>query len=195
MKYVEIKNLREKIYFTPDEVANFLGIKNESANVLCHRYTEKKLFLRLKKDLYILEEKWRNLKLEEKFKIGNILFVPSYISLMTALSYYQLTTQIQREFYESVTTKKRKVFIVDGAEFHYYKINSKYYFGFIKINDFFIAEKEKAFLDCVYLSSLGKYKFDIYSLDLDKLEKRKIEKYLQIYPEKTKKFFLKIWKI
>ncbi|MCM8802495.1 MAG: hypothetical protein NC827_04205 [Candidatus Omnitrophica bacterium] len=151
--------------------------------------------MRLKKDFYILEEKWQNLKIEEKFKIANILSVPSYISLMTALSYYEVTTQIQRNFYESITTNRKKIYIVDEDEFHFSKISSVFFFGFIKKDDFFIAEKEKAFIDCIYYYSLGKYKFDISSIDKSKLEKNKIEKFLEIYPEKTKKAFYKIWKI
>ncbi|MFN3551400.1 MAG: hypothetical protein ACK4WJ_06305, partial [Endomicrobiia bacterium] len=96
MKYTEFKKLKNKIYFTPEGVANLLKIKFDSAKVLCYRYAKSGLFIRLKKDFYILEEKWWNLKIEEKFKIANILSVPSYISLMTALSYYEVTTQIQR---------------------------------------------------------------------------------------------------
>jgi predicted transcriptional regulator of viral defense system len=194
MKYLKLKELKERIYFTTRDVAELLGIKKESAKVLCYRYTENGLFVRLKKDLYILREKWDILNVEEKFKIANILLVPSYISLMTALSYYQITTQIQREFYESITKKRKKIYSIENSDYHYFKVKSEFYFGFKKIDNIFIAEKEKAFVDCIYLYSIGKYKFDIFSIDFKKLEKRKIEEILKTYPLKTKKIFLKIWK-
>ena len=43
---------------------------------------------------------------EQKFIIANIYQVPSYISLMTALDYYEITTQMQRDFIESVILKR-----------------------------------------------------------------------------------------
>ncbi len=194
MKYLKLKELKDKIYFTTRDVAELLEIKKESAKVLCYRYTNNGLFVRLKKDLYILRERWDILSFEEKLKIANILVVPSYVSLMTALSYYQITTQIQREFYESITKKKRKIYFVENSDYYYYKVKPEFYFGFKKIDNIFIAEKEKAFVDCIYLYSIGKYKFDISSIDFRKLEKRKIEKILENYPLKTKNLFLKIWK-
>jgi len=194
MKYLKLKELKDKIYFTTRDVAELLEIKKESAKVLCYRYTNNGLFVRLKKDLYILRERWDILSFEEKLKIANILVVPSYVSLMTALSYYQITTQIQREFYESITKKKRTIYFVENSDYYYYKVKPEFYFGFKKIDNIFIAEKEKAFVDCIYLYSIGKYKFDISSIDFRKLEKRKIEKILENYPLKTKNLFLKIWK-
>jgi len=194
MKYLNIRELKEKIYFTTNEIAEYLGIKKESARVLCSRYSKKGLIIRLKRDLYILREKWETLSIEEYFNIANMLQVPSYISLMTGLYYHQITTQVQRRFYESISLKRSIYFSIEQTEFHYHKINRKFYFGFFKKDKIFIAEKEKAFVDTLYLTSLGKYKFDVSSVDLRKLKKNKIEKILKIYPEKTNKIFIKIWK-
>ena len=194
MKYINIRELKEKIYFTTYEIAEYLGIKKESARVLCSRYSKKGLIIRLKRDLYILREKWETLSIEEYFNIANMLQVPSYISLMTGLYYHQITTQVQRRFYESISLKRSIYFSIEQTEFHYHKINRKFYFGFFKKDKIFIAEKEKAFVDTLYLTSLGKYKFDVSSVDLRKLKKNKIEKILKIYPEKTNKIFIKIWK-
>ena len=57
MKYINIRELKEKIYFTTNEIAEYLGIKKESARVFCSRYSKKGLIIRLKRDLYILREK------------------------------------------------------------------------------------------------------------------------------------------
>jgi len=195
MKYGLLRNLKDKVYFSANDISEILGIKINSAKVLCSRYTKKGLIIKLKREFYILKEKWGILSTEEYFKIGNILQVPSYISLMTALSYYGITTQIQRGFYESICLKRSKTYIIDNITFSFYKISPSFYTGFEKVNDFFIAEKEKAFLDAIYLSSLGRYKFDIPSIDIEKLDIEKLRILLNIYPERTKKIISKIWKI
>ena len=194
MKYGLVRNLKEKIYFSPNDISKILGIKINSAKVLCSRYTEKGLIIKLKREFYTLKEKWEILSTEECFTISNILQVPSYISLMTALSYYGITTQIQRDFYENICLKRSKSYIIDNRTFYFYKITPAFYTGFKKVNDFFIAEKEKAFLDAIYLFSLRRYKFDISSIDIEKIDIEKLRTFSTIYPEKTKKIISKIWK-
>ena len=58
---------------------------------------------------------------EDFFKISNILQVPSYISLMTALSYYEITTQVQREVIESVCVKRTLKKTIENTEFNFSK--------------------------------------------------------------------------
>jgi len=61
-----------------------------------------------------------------------------------------------------------------------------YYKGFVKTEGFFIATKEKAFLDAAYLYSFGKYRFDADSLDFKKLDFNKLKSMIKNYPQKTK---------
>jgi predicted transcriptional regulator of viral defense system len=160
--------------------------------VLCTRYIRNGFFIRLKKNFYVLTERWENFSKEDFLKISNFLQVPSYISFLTALSLYEVTTQVQRDYFESVSLKRSVRFNIEGVTFSFYKLKKKYYFDFIKKDDIFIATKEKAFIDSVYLYSFGKYKIDFSSLDLDKLDKNKIKKILKLYPQKTKNIVRKI---
>lgn len=185
MKYHAIKLLNEKLYFSSKDVADVLHIKEASARVLCTRYVKSGLFVRLKKDFYLLREKWERLKLEELLTIANFLQVPSYISLMTALSFYEVTTQVQRGFFESVCIKRTAKYEIDSINFYFYKLKKELYFDFVKMDDFFIATKEKAFLDAMYLYSFGKYSFDLDSIDLSKLDVKKISELVKNFPEKT----------
>lgn len=194
MEYLKLRELKEKLYFTCNEIAEVLGIKEDSAKISASRYVKKGLIVRLKRDLYILREKWENLSFEEFFSIANVLQVPSYISLMTCLYYYQVTTQIQRNFYESISLRRSKTYRIEQSQFSYCKLNRKFYFGFVKKDNFFIAEKEKALIDILYLYSLGKYKFDKYSIDFSKFDSKKIKMFLEIYPERTKNILTKLWK-
>lgn len=195
MRYIELKDLASKTFFTSKDVAELLNIKENSALVLCNRYVKKGLFVRLKKDFYILKESLMNLDQKSFFKIANFIQIPSYISLMTALSFYELTTQVQRGFFESICIKRSAKFEIDDISFNFYKIKKDLYLDFIKIDDFFIATKEKAFLDIIYLTSIGRYTFDIDSIDFDKLDLKKLKKLLLNFPKKTLNLVNKICKI
>lgn len=184
-RYGELLKLKSKPYFTAADVAAVLGIKPASAWVMCSRYVKDGVFVRLKNNFYMLGEDWRNTSREGLFKIANFLQVPSYISFMTALSYYEVTTQVPRDFIESAALRRSVRFEVGGTEFDFYKLKKRYYFDFVKKGDIFIASREKAFVDAVYLFSFGKYKIDFASLDLGKLDKNRMAKLVRAFPKKT----------
>ncbi len=79
--------------------------------------------------------------------------------------------------------------------FRYFKLDRKYYFGFIRKNNFFIATPEKAILDSLYLIVLGKYKLDASAIDWSKISKIKLTKILKKFPEKISKLILSLCKI
>lgn len=195
MKYAEIREVLNGLYFTSQDVADILGIKPSSALVFCARYVEKGLFIRLKKDLYILKERWQKNSLKDFYRISNILQVPSYISLMTALSFYEITTQVQRDFFESACIKRTVRYEIEDITFNFYKLKKELYFDFIKQEEFFIATKEKAFMDAMYLYSFGKYPFDIDSINISKLDIQRIKKLLKDFPDKTKGLVKRICRI
>lgn len=182
----ELQELSRKTCFTLDDVAQRLGIQAASARVLCSRYVRQGVLVRFKNGFYTTAWKWENLTRSDFFKIANILQVPSYISLMSALAYYEVTTQAQSNYQESICMKRSIVYNVREAVFNYVKVQDRYYGDFVKTDGIFIATKEKAFLDAAYLFSFGKYKFDIDSLDMKKLDIKKLKSLLKIYPQKTK---------
>lgn len=195
MKYLQIKALENSLFFSHKDVAQLFEIKESSARVLCTRYVDKGIFIRLKKDFYVLKDRWQRNSREDFYRLTNFLQVPSYISLMTALSFYEVTTQVQKDFYESVCVKRTEKLDIERCNFNFYKIKRELYFDFIKYEDFFIATKEKAFLDALYLYSFGKYKFDLDSIDIGKLDMKRIKNILEKFPEKTKKMAEKICRI
>lgn len=186
MNYLKLRKIK-KIYFGNAQIARALGIKPESARVSAARLSKSGLLIRAKRNVYVPRDKWETLTKDEKFTIANILQVPSYISLMSALEYYGITTQVQRDFIESIAVKRTKQVNIERQVFNYTKINKKLYFGFRKDGAFFIAVPEKAILDVVYLTSLNKYSFDISTLDWGKLNKTLLFKMARGFPEKTAK--------
>ncbi|MFA5156327.1 MAG: hypothetical protein WC532_02900 [Candidatus Omnitrophota bacterium] len=192
MKYAQLRRLQEKPYFTIANLANIAGISLESARVLASRYVKSGVFIRLKNNFYVLDQNWGNFRREDFFALSNYLQVPSYISLMTALSFYEVTTQSPRNFFESISLKRSQRFEIKGVIFNYHKVKKTVYFDFIRKDNIFIATKEKAFMDAVYLFSFGKYKLDFASLNIERLDMQRLKKIIKAYPLKTRQIAGKI---
>lgn len=187
LRKIIFEELGKRLYFSVYDLAEILGITRESAMVLATRYTKSGLFIRVKKDFYILSSNWLRYNDDDFMKIANLIQVPSYISFMTALNIYGITTQVLRGYYESVALKRTLNLKVNDVIFNYYKIKKDYYFDFIRKGEIFIGTKEKAFLDAVYLFSFGKYRLDFDAIDIRKLDIKKLKRLLANYPEKTVK--------
>ena len=172
----------DKPYFTTEDVTQTLGISEGSAAVLCGRYVKQGLLVRLKKGLYVRKGNLRNLRQTDLFSIANFLQVPSYVSLTTALAYHGITTQLQRDFIESISIKRTVVFEGEGWHFRYTRIKPEFYGGFTKEEGAFVALPEKALLDALYLASLGRYSLDRSALDLDKLDKNRLLEMARPFP-------------
>jgi len=190
MKLLDLHKIR-KPYFGYEDISRIRDISPASARVIASRYVEHGLLVRIKKNLYVLREVWNAAGREEKFLLANLGQTPSYISLMTALDYYEITTQVQRDFFESVAVKRTKEIHVNGTLFRYSKVTENLYFGFKKEGDFFIATPEKAILDAFYLMSFGRYSMDISALDAAKLDKGEIKRLSTAFPLTTQKILKK----
>jgi predicted transcriptional regulator of viral defense system len=187
MSYSQLLKI-EKPFFSLDDVAYALGIQPVSAAVLCSRYVNKGLLVRLKRGLYGRTEQLRNFGQQDLFRLANFLQVPSYISLTTALSYYGLTTQLQRGFFESISLKRTRKFEVAQFTFNYSKISLDLYKGFERVESVFIALPEKALLDSLYLASLGRYSLDTSALDLTKVKSEVLANLLLLFPARVRTF-------
>ena len=190
MKLQELKRIK-KPYFGYEEIARVFGISPASAKVTASRYVRQGLLLRIKKNVYVRQDMWEASGIEEKFLLANLGQVPSYISLMTALEYYEATTQVLRGFFESVATKRTKEIDLKGSVFRYTKVASSLYFGFKKEKNFFIATPEKALLDAFYLMSYGRYSLDISALDATRLDREEVKRLSKKFPLRTRKMLKK----
>jgi hypothetical protein len=191
MKAAEL-NKSDKLYLTVDDIARTLSITRESAKVTAARYFNKGYLIRLKKDFYTTPDKFNNLKEPGLFKLANIIQTPSYISLLTALGYYNISTQQQRNLIESIALKRTKSISIQNLHFTYSLIKKEMYEGFELRDDFFIALPEKALSDVIYLFSLGRYSCDLDAIDFKKLNKKKIQKFLEKTNKKTILYWEKI---
>lgn len=195
MKYADLKPLARKIYFTIADLAALLQVKPASARVLATRYIKKGLFVRIKNDFYVLDQAWERLEREDYFRLANFLQVPSYVSLLSALSWHEVTTQVPQARVESVLLRRSGEFEARGVSFRFYIIQKPRYFDFVRKNGFFIATREKAFVDTVYLCSLGRYKADFAAMDCGKLDKGRLLRIMKPFPPRVREAVKKLCKI
>lgn len=177
--------------FTINDVTKIRGISSTSARVYCTRKVKSGDFVRLKNNLYILKTVWNELSWAKQLSLANRIQVPSYISLLTALVYYELTTQMPGERIESIAKTRSYLKEIQNVEYAYIKINQNLYFGFTKVEGLFIAGAEKALADCIYLCSFGKYAFDFNALEWDKINNKTLTVLLKKFPLKTQDWWKK----
>jgi len=128
------------------------------------------------------------------FLIANKIYMPSYISLEMAFSYYGL---IPESVYgiTSVTSQKTNNFKNNLGEFIYRHIKSELMFGYklikYKNHCFRMAEIEKAVLDYFYLNSNLETENDFAEIRfngeefINKTNKKKLERYLREFNNKN----------
>ncbi len=186
MKVLKLNTIDKKFFGFLD-IAKILGISPASARVAAHRYVENGILVRIKPNIFVLTEKWKYFSMENRFEAANLVQVPSYISLTTALAYYGITTQIQRNYIECISIKRSLVRRINEVTIRYSKLSEKLYCAFEKRAGFYIAVPEKALMDAVYLTSLGRYSLDVAAIDTSRLNQEVLIRFSELYPENTKK--------
>lgn len=159
MKYREFSDLllsKRYFVFSVEDMALFFPHtkKKTITNQLCE-WHKKGYVIRLKKDLYELSQKGKGNEIPDLY-IANKLYIPSYVSLETALSIYSIIPEVAMHV-TSVTTNPTKRFENKHGQFLYFSCQPCSYTGYLltdyegyKVN---IAEKEKALVDYIYFKT------------------------------------------
>ncbi len=190
MKYLDFKNKMDKFpVFSKQEIKkNFPDINNTNLQ----NWQKKNYLLKLKNNWYTFTSN----KIDEYFLfyIANKIYAPSYISLETALSYYNLIPETSFSV-SSVSTLKTIYFSNKLGRFFYSSIKKEYFFAYkiVRFNNFNIkiAEIEKSVLDFLYLHKDLQTFDDIKALRLnipvliDSLDFDKINNYAKIFNSKV----------
>lgn len=177
MRLVEIikilKETKVKILSFSD-LKKLLDIENDNtAYKIAEKLIGEKFLLRIKKGTYI-----STFNSPEDFELANALYVPSYISFESALSYYGILSQFPYST-TSVSPKKTKKITVEGKEYNYTQISRKLYWGFRREGQIIIASPEKALLDMLYITSKGIRKVELDELDYSSINKKDFYKMCQ----------------
>lgn len=135
-----IKILENYPLFRENDVAKIVNKKPEYIKTLLYRLEKRKLIYRIERGKYTCYD--------DALLFVSYIYVPSYISLWTAIRYYNLTEQLPKTIFVMVPKSRKSLkFLNITIEF----IKTKYFFGFKKDRyrdfDIFIAEPEKAIID------------------------------------------------
>lgn len=132
--YETIKKNNLPIFHTKDLML-LLNIDKEKAYNLLKSLKKKNAIKTLKSGLYSLNG-------INELAIGPYINWPSYLSFWSALSYYGFTDQMPKALFYASTKYKKRI-----KDYRYITISKKRFFGYTRIGDIIIAEKEKAIID------------------------------------------------
>lgn len=169
------------LIFTPKELVMTFGAKDRAAEAFLSYNVKKGAIIRLKSGLFALAK-----NMPDDFVIANRIYGQSYVSLDSALSYYNL---IPESIYAvtSVTAKSTREFEVSGRLFSYKRIKREAYTGYVLEtvhgNGVYIATPEKAVADFIYFVYLGKREYND-RLTLGKINFKKLGEYLLLFGKK-----------
>lgn len=187
IRYHEFKRGLEslgKTYFTIQDLKKNYKNKKSSLKNLLSRWAKEKLIFPLNNGYYCFDiEKLDYLNFACNF------VKPSYISLEYALNYHGIIEQVPQIV--TLISLKRHKFVFSGPyTFEYTKIKKELFFGYNKTGSYYIASPEKAFLDVIYLMTRNKRLVDLGSINLKKINKKRLFDFAKKFPKYVKKYAL-----
>jgi|SRR3989344_3565937 len=180
-----IKEFGKEI-FTANDLKKLFPKESAVLNTYLTRFKKAKVIIPITRGLYTLADNTLDIE-----KLATAIYYPSYISFESALSKYGIINQGLYKITLATTRHSKKTVLLQ-TECEYSKLSQDLFFGFSLVNGIYIAEAEKAFLDTLYLTALGKRKTSHSEWFLDDLDKNKLLKYAKPFGKPTKKLMEKV---
>jgi predicted transcriptional regulator of viral defense system len=184
MKLIDILRKLEnskKSVFTLSDIVKILNKDENYAKLLMNRLKSKGFILSLERGKYVLPN-------QNPFTIASSIVFPSYISFISAYSFYNLTTQIPRMIFV-VSLKQRKSLNYEGVEIKFVKFPLKRFFGFKReifhSKLIFVAEVEKAILDSLFLPNYASISETFFALKEAEINLEKLISYAEKFQSKV----------
>jgi predicted transcriptional regulator of viral defense system len=167
--------------FEPNKLQRLTTWNKNKINNTLQQLKKKKLITSIKKNLYVVNKEIIN----NSFSIAVKITQPSYISFWTALSYYNLTEQ-QPITIQTITRKRNLNINLNKIKIEATYFKKDHFFGYKKINNFSIAEIEKALIDSfAYPEKAGGLKEIIKCLKNAKINEKLFLSYLNQFNNKS----------
>lgn len=170
----------QKPYYTVADLEHILGLTRSSMYVTLNRLVKAGFLTRVRKNAYIPFMGSMDVP-----KIAMQAYFPSYLSFEAALAQYGILSQVPytQTFATTRPSKEMDIGFV-AVEFHHLK--PELFFGYRLENGLYVATREKALLDQLYLVSRGKSAVNIEELDLREIHKATFEEYATKFPPSMK---------
>jgi len=169
IKFVNELMRIERPVFTIEDAVRLINKPRPYVILYLHRLEKQELIKRIERGKYALKD-------ANPFVIASNLVFPSYISLWMAFHIHHLTTQLPI-IIEVVTSKQKLPLELDDYRIEFIKMKPKLIFGYRKTKSalgyMYLAEKEKALIDRLYLNrgpDLDDIRHALHECDLKKLE-------------------------
>ena len=92
-----------------------------------------------------------------EYEVASKAIFPSYVSLISALRFHNLTEQIPHIIYIVSGVQHRPIRNLNGFKVDFRKMKKSMLYGYGKIDDVFVAEPEKSIIDMIYLNEFVDY--------------------------------------
>ena len=138
------------------------------------RWVKSGKVLQLRRGLYALAEPYRK-ETPHPFTVANQLLTPSYISLQSALAYYEMIPEAVPHVTSLTSRKRTRTFTTPLGVFSYRSLQPDMFSGFqlVEISPTqraYLARPEKALFDLVYLTPQGDQPVFLKSLRLQNMD-------------------------
>lgn len=157
--------------FTISDTARIINKNRKYTGLYLKRLENRKTIKRIEKGKYTLPN-------TPFLVIASNIVIPSYISFLSGLSYYHLTTQIPR-ITQVATTRSKKRINYEKEEIQFIKL--KQVFGYNRIKTqygfYFIGSKEKIILDSLLLPKYCPINQTLNAVKQTKLDIKKLINY------------------
>lgn len=177
MKKIQLlKQLEKYAVFDLSTLKEIIKKEKNYSKLVLFRLKQQGLIFEIERNKYTLHK--------NPLVIASSLIWPCYLSLWTALRYYNLTEQLPKNIFVITTrARKRQKIVFAGLRIIFVKVKPRFFFGFTKERfdsfNIFIAEPEKALIDSVLLRKISFSEIAaIVQANPDKISAARILKYL-----------------
>ena len=135
------------------------------------------LFLSKSKEFVRIEKGKYAIKGTDPFIVASNILYPSYLSLASAMRFYDLIDQNIVK-YSVISVKRHADVLFNGSRIEFKYIKMERFFGYTKKDNVYVAEIEKLFIDSVYFGTPDfatvlealKYAIDSKNIDLKRMQ-------------------------
>lgn len=153
MKTVEFNDMlrTNRIYlFTLADAMRLIGKPKQYTSLFLSRNKKIRMATR---GLYYTED-------ATEYEVASAILNPSYISLISALRFHNLTEQIPHVIYVVSYKRHRPLPDLNGYGVEFVTINKRMFYGYEKIDGATVATPEKAVVDMLYLNRFAEYAYE-----------------------------------